>query len=208
MRTSPPPIIIGFAGAAGAGKDTAVGLMRLINGARRLAFGDFVRRELWDINYAGKMPEQMPDWIFPKWVIEALFHSDLKGSDLYRKPTTETARRLLQWWGSDFRRSTDPDYWIGKMDSEIAMSEAAGCHAFAISDVRFPNEADWIKSLGGTVWNIVRDCKSPLSVETRTHASEHALADYPFTGVLDNSGTLEQLESKLKEITCPISSTK
>ncbi len=207
MKTDPIQIV-GFAGPAGCGKDTAAQVMRLINGSRRLAFGDLVRKELWDIVFDGALPDGMPDWVVPKWVVESLFHSDLEGTDLYRKPTPETARRLLQWWGTDFRRATDRDYWVAKMDKEVAMSMACGCNAFAVSDVRFPNEANWIKALGGTVWQLARPGDSPLSDKTRAHITEHALTGYHFHGLINNSGTLSQLESILKDLLCPTSSKR
>jgi hypothetical protein len=65
-----------------------------------------------------------------------------------------------------------------------------------VSDVRYPNEADAIKALGGSVWRINR-----LGVfAANDHASEHALDDYDFTGTIENSSSINELNRQLEEV--------
>lgn len=60
--------------------------------------------------------------------------------------------KLLQWWGTEYRRAQDPDYWTNKLfasipsDTDIAL----------ITDVRFPNEFIDIKEHGGYMVNVTR----------------------------------------------------
>jgi len=58
-----------------------------------------------------------------------------------------------------------------------------------IDDVRFPNEAEMIRRLGGELWLVDR----PNVVYEGDHASEGALADVVPDAVINNSGSLEQL---------------
>ena len=57
------------------------------------------------------------------------------------------------------------------------------------ADVRFPNEANAIKELGGEVWRVERFNSGPAN----NHASEHALDDYKFDHLIRNYNGLESL---------------
>lgn len=79
-----------------------------------------------------------------------------------------------------------------------------------ITDVRFPNEADAIKQRGGIVIRVNRPCKEcgvleghkmiPHKNKPSEHESETALDDYEFDYIVDNSGTIEELIVKIKDI--------
>ena len=75
-------------------------------------------------------------------------------------------RPFLQWWGTEFRRAEDPDYWVRHMP------EPSRLHLNVVTDVRFQNEADWVTERGGLLVRIVR----PQLLDDDTHASE-LLAD-------------------------------
>jgi len=61
--------------------------------------------------------------------------------------------KLLQWWGTEFRRQHfGYDYWVKKMFASIP----ANLDIALISDVRFVNEAEAIKQLGGYTINVQR----------------------------------------------------
>jgi hypothetical protein len=62
-----------------------------------------------------------------------------------------------------------------------------------ISDVRFPNEAEAIKKLGGSVWRINRRNHSAAN----GHTSEHALDNYMFNHVIYNDGTVDDLTDEV-----------
>ena len=59
-----------------------------------------------------------------------------------------------------------------------------------IDDVRFPNEADMIRRLGGELWLVDR----PGTAYEGGHAIEGALVDLMPDAVINNSGTLEDLQ--------------
>ena len=61
--------------------------------------------------------------------------------------------KLLQWWGTEFRRQHfGHDYWVKKIFASIP----ANLDIALISDVRFVNEAEAIKQLGGYTINVQR----------------------------------------------------
>lgn len=60
---------------------------------------------------------------------------------------------LLQWWGTNFRRKQDPDYWVKRTINSYAKS---GFLFTAICDVRFPNEVEAIRMLNGLMVRVKR----------------------------------------------------
>lgn len=60
----------------------------------------------------------------------------------------DSVRRLLQVWGTEVRRAQDKDYWIKAFDRYVERDILAGDHII-VHDVRFPNEAAWVKEKGG-----------------------------------------------------------
>lgn len=66
----------------------------------------------------------------------------------------EFYRPFLQWYGSSFRRRQNERYWIEKLEQSGVFESA---EKLVVSDVRFLNEIEWIKSLGGGVIHVTRD---------------------------------------------------
>lgn len=59
------------------------------------------------------------------------------------------------------------------------------------TDVRFPNEAQRIRELGGTVWRIIRPGTEPVN----GHPSETALTSADADVIIYNDSTLQDLQS-------------
>jgi hypothetical protein len=101
----------------------------------------------------------------------------------------QEVRRLLQVFGTEVgRKMFGLDFWI-----DIALKDLSGDTQVVISDVRFPNEADAIAKLGGSVWRINRKNHSAVN----GHASEHAMDNYMFNHVIYNDGTLDDLSDEV-----------
>jgi hypothetical protein len=63
-----------------------------------------------------------------------------------------------------------------------------------ITDVRFPNEADAIKALGGQIWRVKR-----LGVgAVNGHVSETAMDGYPVDQIFVNNGSIDDLMALLQ----------
>lgn len=96
---------------------------------------------------------------------------------LFRKPTKESVRRLLQWWGTDYRRAQDENYWVNK-----AFEYYDDDQDLVFDDVRFPNEAEAIRERGGLVVRVL----APIDIREKRlgtlppeHASETAMDEWP-----------------------------
>ena len=66
-----------------------------------------------------------------------------------------------------------------------------------ITDVRFGNEALWIREQGGVVVYIERD---QPTIEEFGHSSENGLCDNDIDIYVKNDGTIEDLHNKLGEL--------
>lgn len=86
---------------------------------------------------------------------------------------------LLQVLGTDVFRKKDPEIWLSTLYFKIQDQKPA---LVVIPDVRFPNEVEMIKSMGGDTIKIERTHKdgSPFRATDRplNHPSEIALDDY------------------------------
>ena len=72
---------------------------------------------------------------------------------------------------------------------------------YVITDVRFPNEAEAVKSWGGSVYKIDRAKINNLSGQEKMHASEVAMDSYSnWDGVIENNSTIEDFYNKAVEI--------
>lgn len=131
---------------------------------------------------------------------------------------------LMQWWGTEFRRKQDPDYWLKKMRMKIALvDEMAKRHnidlKIVIPDMRFKNEVEMIKiEFGGEIWKLERydikvkkDFSAKLAHESKVpyiasgrdpnHQSETDLDNCPFDETLSaESGDLDSLYKQVDKI--------
>ncbi len=110
-------------------------------------------------------------------------------SPLWDKPYPEEIRRLLQWWGTEFRRAQDIDYWATR-GIEEAMRQAEHQHLVVITDVRFENEAHAIRAAGGVVFEVVATTATRQERLGGELPPEHAseVMDFAVDGYIENHG--------------------
>lgn len=101
----------------------------------------------------------------------------------------EDIRALFQGWGDLGRELFGKDYWIRKLFSNYAwltgsdLGEAR--KILIVDDVRFKNEFESVKQLGGRVVRVARGTNGPLrkisdsGYSRELHVSEVDLDDYP-----------------------------
>lgn len=168
-------MLIGLSGYARSGKDTVAELLCLNYGYKRVSFADPMRQALYVLS--------------PKLdnIVRLSEYVDDYGWDVAKQ--NQEVRRLLQVFGTEVgRKMFGLDFWI-----DIALKDLSGDTQVVISDVRFPNEADAIAKLGGSVWRINRKNHSAVN----GHASEHAMDNYMFNHVIYNDGTLDDLSDEV-----------
>jgi len=107
-----------------------------------------------------------------------------------------SVRHMLRTLGTEWgRQCVHPDIWLRCWEERIKPHDLV-----VADDVRFPNEAELIRRLGGELWCVER----PGVLRTHEHASEGSLDTYQhFTKLIANNGSLSDLVDKLREIAQP-----
>jgi hypothetical protein len=165
--------IVGITGMAGSGKDTLGDIL----GGEHLSFAEPLKRVcsyVFDIPYDELNTQEG----------KARVHENGFGF---------TNRRILQLVGTDaFRNLVDSEVWVAKFRREAEEFEYV-----VVTDLRFDNEAEIIKSMGGVIISITRD-NNPIEVED--HSSEVGVSDDLIDLVIENNGSIKDLELRLKSI--------
>lgn len=108
-------------------------------------------------------------------------------------------RKLLQYIGTDWGRSLNENLWVNVWKTRITDWD----RTIITDDVRFPNEAAALKEVGGVLIKIVASeavrAQRGEMINT-SHASEAGIPDADCDWIIDNNGSLYDLELKVKEI--------
>jgi hypothetical protein len=139
--------LIGITGFARSGKDTvfktaAEILSKEGQSSYRVAFADALKNEL-----------------------NKLLHENT-GISAFTEDNVdkELIRPLLVTYGTHIRRHLNPNCWIEKVQPIVIHQLNQGDFVF-VTDVRYENEAQWIKINGGTLINVVRQGIQPANHE-------------------------------------------
>lgn len=129
----------------------------------------------------------------PKWPHFISAHQEIQSRS---GQTAVTVRRILQWWGTEYRRAEDPDYWTKAWGRKVEQLDLDHLHVL-IDDVRFINELNVVKQHNGLIVKIER----PGFDGANNHASETSLDEYDdWDQVLLNDGTLDDFETKVEQL--------
>lgn len=111
--------------------------------------------------------------------------------------TAVTVRRILQWWGTEYRRAEDPDYWTKAWSRKIHQFDLSTTDIL-VDDIRFTNELETLKADGGLIVKIER----PGFDGAGNHSSETSLDHYAdWHSVIVNAGSLDQFYHQVAELT-------
>jgi len=174
-ENKPFPLLIGFAGKARSGKDTA-------------------GKYLID-NY------QFAHYFFSKPLKEAtkimfgLTDEQIKDKEKPAEPWGRSPRELYQKLGTDVARSIDVNVWVKGADLFIKNNPG---RSVVVTDVRFSNEAYWIRNKGGIV--VFLESNTRGIYENTEHSSENGLQGSDVDVVIQNDGTINALYEKLEEL--------
>ncbi len=196
------PRIIGLTGLEGAGKDTVAAILERHHQVTTAAFADTLRREICAAWYPGlcmadltcrATKEQPNHWLALQHCADHHFILALAAAGLNPFPgTPQSPRQIMRWWGTEYRRKQDPDYWIKQMRAALAwhasQEQAPAC--IVITDVRFANEAALVRELGGQIWRIHR----PGNDVQSTHISTTTGQEFAPDQTVINAGDLDELE--------------
>lgn len=177
MSTS---FLIGLTGYAGTGKDTVRELLEEL-GFVGFALADPIRamvRKL--LTSSGVSTAFMDDRALKEACIPALGVS---------------YRQLAQTLGTEWGRGLQPDFWLRIAASYVTDLEWSGGSHFVVSDVRFSNEAEWVRARGGVIWRVHRNQAEPV----RSHISESGVDLIKPDWTIHNNGTLADLREVVAE---------
>lgn len=212
-------MLIGFAGKAASGKTTAAQYLKnqLGDDIQVLPMAAMLRRELEaflpQAGAAAKVPliygdqqdklvefsinGQQASQACPAW-------GDFvaRNADIQKQPgiTVVTVRRMLQWWGTEYRRRQDPDYWVKAWEGAYRQLKTTTQHVL-VDDVRFPNEVEVVHHNGGVLVRVER----PGFNGANDHSSENSLDDFrQWDLLLENDADLEQFLAKIDAQVLPL----
>ena len=158
-------MIIGFVGFAGSGKNTA-GEILIGNGFVPISFASAVK-DIVSVMFGWPRNLLEGDTSESRYFRET---PDRFWSEKFGRPFTP--REAMQKIGTEAGRQLfHPDLWILTLEKRLRPNEN-----YVITDVRFPNEIEWITSLGGKVFEIKRG-ENPEWYENLTKMSEKNFID-------------------------------
>jgi hypothetical protein len=131
-------------GKAQSGKDTFAEVLVREGGYVRMAFADELKRDV--AAFLGITTDELEE----------------------RKNEFRTA---LQAYGTRRREQDGRSYWLGRLEPKLTSALDAGSNV-VVTDVRYQNEADWIRALGGVLIRRVRKDHRGLTGEQERHSSE------------------------------------
>lgn len=171
-----PIAVVGFAGPAGCGKDTAGRILIEGYGFKHLSFA----KPLKDMLEAMGCPcpatadekEAIIPWLGVSW------------------------RHLGQTLGTEWgREKVNPDIWVKIAEQRIRHLGGR----WVITDLRFENEARMVRSaLNGVVAHI-SGRSHEMSAGTKGHVSEKGLELRPFDARIYNAGSMQELEAQVTQ---------
>lgn len=180
--------LIGLTGLAKHGKDSAAKVLIEKAGFQRLAFADGVRDVALAIDPLICLEY---DQFSPRFIRLSELVQKRGWDDAKKHPEI---RRTLQRVGTEAGRDIfGANVWVDRVAS---MCSSYDC--VVITDVRFPNEAEWLASAGGELWRVERpNFDNEVSTD---HPSEAFVMQLRPTRIILNDGTLSQLEEKVQAL--------
>lgn len=197
----PDPIIVALTGLAGVGKDTVADYLVEHHGYTKLAFADALRDEVgraFDVSV--KLLTQRETKEHPmsalalrrcmdgEFVNRIWVHLDKLDLSAPRSP-----RQIMQWWGTEYRRANNPHYWLDAFTTQFVKAHSEGQHRFVVTDVRRANEAELLRELGGSLWQITRPGFDP---EPGAHSTETTGAEFAPDHQLVNNHSITHLHKQ------------
>lgn len=167
--------LIGLSGKARCGKDTFAQALAGQFGYRQYSFAAPIYKMLNALPYLEHINSNIAT------------EEKEKEHSFYGK----SPRRLLQTLGTEWGRSfVDPNIWVWIMEDLLNKKYDITRHSsFVISDLRFENEAVWIRKMGGLVVRIHRGHE----VGVAAHSSEEGFPLLENDVRISNDSTIEDL---------------
>lgn len=180
--------LVGIAGPAGSGKNTVA---------------DIISSQFDVVQYAFAQPL--------KQMLQQGLGLNRHDTDGYRKEKVDarygkSPREMLQTLGTEWGRNmVHPDIWVIATNEYCqALHNENRVLSIVLTDVRFENEADWVRQNGGVIIHVQRLDASPVAA----HASENGIKRLDADFTIHNDGDLEHLRGVTLNVARLISEQK
>jgi hypothetical protein len=189
-------LVMGLTGIKRSGKDTMGHRLVTNHGFVRVAFADPLKEACIDIFGFSK---------------EQLYGDDLKEViDDYWK---YTPRDILQKVGTELFRtgisqsnvlpSIGKNIWVRALERKIINLANQGHRRFVITDVRFPNELEFLSTSNFNSYSVkvIRDdINKSDKLESGNHTSESSISSFKCNFYISNNGTIDDLNAATDQI--------
>lgn len=192
------PLTIGVTGKKRHGKDTVGDWLVKNRGYTRMALADELKAMVLDLDPLVDIPDEnaIGTDLDPSTVYRLSVLVERFGMDAVKN--IPEVRRLLQVFGTEVIRARDENWWVNTLDWNIEAARAASPFEFrvVIPDIRYDNEARWVRAKGGLVIHVHR----PGVDDGDTHASEAGVSDDLIDLSVSNDGEVEELHAVLDSL--------
>ena len=207
-------MIVGVCGLISSGKDTIADYLTTFHGFKHVSFAASLKDAVaavfgWERELLEGSTKSSREWREKRdeWWSERL------GLDV-------TPRWVLQYWGTEVcRNNFHTDIWVASVENKLRQTD----ENIVITDCRFVNEVNSIKSVGGITMRVSRGERpvwysaavdynnEPEGSEQRlkamvelgnysVHASEYSSIGLLYDYYIDNNGTVSELHSQIAKI--------
>lgn len=176
--------LVGVIGEARHGKDTLGAYLVQEEGFVARGFATALKGDAWTSFY---------HTLWQMWAADRTSTAGKEATSLqaYIDAKPPLVRTFLQDLGVYRRVRDGEDYWVQRL---AAWREEVHPARLVITDVRFANEAAWVRQQGGELWRVVRP---GVSIES-THVSETEQRGIPVDRTFLNDGTIADLWEKVR----------
>lgn len=178
------PVLIGLAGRAGAGKSTAAEYLRRRYDFECIAFADALK-------------DCLALLLADRDIDHAVLHEPKFKAVPLDAMHDATARHLMQSLG-DWGRQVARGFWVHQLAHRAGLIEGRSpVHdRICITDVRYPNEEEWLHYKGGALLRITR---LSAGIDDR-HSSEQWADSLLAHAIIANDSSIGALQARLDQI--------
>jgi hypothetical protein len=180
------PPIIGLRGAIGSGKDTAAEFLSYYFGYKVMGFSDPVYESLYRLNPA--IPVAHHRFVYLQTLVDSM------GWDTAKRKYPAIRQGLRVIGTENGREVHGNDCWLKIASSRMQQSD---CPRFVFRDVRFPEEATFIRNRGGEIW-LIDGRTSPELAILPEHKSEQQ--QFAVDRLIMNDSTIPVFQRRITEI--------